>query len=69
MFQLPVQGILLANDRRPLRMGGRRRGHSCRSRVFHVLMQEEFVFLRDITNSAMSSTSTISRVSAGLRAF
>ncbi len=47
-LQLPVQGILLADDGRPLRVRGRRGSHARRPRILHVLVQEEFVFLRHI---------------------
>jgi hypothetical protein len=47
-LQLPVQGVLLADDGRPLGVRRRRGCHPRRPRVLHMLVQEEFVFLNDI---------------------
>jgi hypothetical protein len=47
-LKVPVQGILLADDSRPLRVRGSSGGDPRRPRVLHVLVEEELVLLHDI---------------------
>jgi hypothetical protein len=49
-FEQAVEGVLLAYDGGPLAVDGHHRGHARHAGRLHVLIQEELVFVRQVSN-------------------